>query len=178
MDFTRDGNLLATASSDTTVRLWHAPPLDAVLREPIEVASLPPVETIRLFRLQVMGSAVASMATEGQVHRVDVTAIDGTDWHVQVQRMFDDLQEGTTYTVRFRAKAEATSSLGLFANIAEPDWHSIGLTSKCRCPTTGRPTSTISRRRRLRPMNSVVFNLGKRTGTVWIADVTLAKAAN
>ena len=51
--------------------------------------------------------------SEGNVQRVDVTAVDGTDWHAQLCQVFDDLQEGETYTIRFRAKADAPRRMKL-----------------------------------------------------------------
>ena len=61
-----------------------------------------PLETIRLFTLQLLGTAQGTLTPEGDVQRIDVPAVDGTDWHVQLQQSFDDLEEGATYTVRFR----------------------------------------------------------------------------
>ena len=43
-------------------------------------------------------------------HRIDVTAVDGTAWHAQLLQVFDDLQEGATYTIRFRARADSHRS--------------------------------------------------------------------
>ncbi len=75
----------------------------------------PPLETFRFFTLQVLGTARATMTPEADAHRIDVTAVDGTDWHVQLRHSLDDLDEGATYTVRFRARADVPSSMFLAA---------------------------------------------------------------
>ena len=82
--FSPDGNTLAAGGADGTVRLWQAPPLSAGLREPAEAPSVAPVKTTRLFCVDLRGTAQATLAIEGNVHRVDVTAVDGTYWHVSL----------------------------------------------------------------------------------------------
>jgi WD40 repeat protein len=174
--FTPDGNTLATASSDTTVRLWQAPPLNALSREPADAPSLPPIDTIRLFTLQVLGSTQATLTSEGDIRQIDVTSVDGTDWHVQLIQSFDDLQEGRSYMVRFRAKADPPRSPRLAAHISEPDWHSIGLGENVPLSKDWRAYQYEFRAKELTAGNMVLFNLGERTGTVWIADFTVSKA--
>src|SRR5262249_55929245 len=65
--FSPDGNTLATASADATVRLWQAPPLSPALCEVAQAPSVPPVETIRPFVLDVNGAAQGTLAGEGNV---------------------------------------------------------------------------------------------------------------
>jgi hypothetical protein len=125
----------------------------------------------------VNGTARATAATEGNVHRLDVTAVDGTDWHAQFFQSFDDLWEGTTYTVRFRARADARRNLMLIAQAIEPEWHSIGLFERGPLSHDWRAYQYEFQAKDLATENMIVFNLGERTGTVWIADFTLTRGA-
>jgi hypothetical protein len=172
--FSPNGNLLASASADATVRLWQAPPLAA---EPAEVAALPPVETIRVFCLELRGPAQAKLTSEGNARRVDVTAVDDTAWHAKLVQVFDDLQEGATYTIRFRAKADAPRSIGLYGLIAQLDWHGIGLQKDFSLTEDWQDYECQFQAKDLVALNMIEFQVGQRTGTVWIADFTIAKNA-
>jgi hypothetical protein len=173
--FSPDGNTLATASADATVRLWHAPPLPAVLRQPAEPSAVPPVETIRLLALLCQGTAQATLAREENAYRVDVTVVDDTNWHAQLFTTFDDLQEGATYTVRFRAKADAPRRIQVQAIIAKPDWHGIGLDEPVPLTQEWSVYRSEFQAKDLAVSNLLNLNLGDRTGTVWIDDFTLTR---
>jgi hypothetical protein len=143
--------------------------LDAALAEPVESPTyLPPTDTFRLFSLALDGNAKATLAAEGNAARVDVTAVDGTAWHAQLAQRFDDLQEGATYTVRFRAKADIPRRMKLWGEIAEPDWHCIDLDEEVslteawqtyQCSPTCTPAASTAWR-------SVKLSLRKRSNVV------------
>jgi Tol biopolymer transport system component len=171
--FSPDGTTLASASADATVRLRHAPPLPALLREPADAPSLPPIETIRLFSLEQWGTARATLASEGSAWRVEVTAVDDVIWHAQLCQVFDNLEEGATYTLRFRAKADAPRRLRLWGEIAEPDWHCIGLDEEVPLTKDWQAYQYEFQATNLTAWTKINFRVGDRTGTVWIADVTL-----
>jgi WD40 repeat protein len=132
---------------------------------------------VRPFVLTVQGTAQATLVRDGTVHRVDVAAVDGTHWHVQLGHTFGDLQEGVTYTVRFRAKADAPRQVNLDAQIAGSDDHGIGLNKGVRLTEDWQPYEYEFQAKDLAVGNRIVFNVGERTGTVWIADFTLTKSA-
>jgi len=157
---------------------WRDPPLPDVRPKPAEATSEPPPrEPARLHMLELFGTARATLAAEGNVCRVDVTAVDGTNWHARATQLFEDLQEGATYTVRFRAKADAPRTMDLYGGIDEPDWHSIGLQQEVPLTQEWRDYQYEFRAKDIAAANMIQFIVGQRTGTVWIADFTLTKGA-
>jgi len=146
--------------------------------DPRELAAALAAKEHRLpFALELQGTAQAALSTKGTVHQVDVTAVDGTDWHVQLAQTFGDLQEGATYTIRFRAKADAPRQVQLYARIAEPDWHGIGLNEAVPLTTYWKDFRYKFQAQHLAAGSRIEFNVGQRTGTVWIADFTVTKDA-
>jgi len=186
--------LLAAGFSDGSLALWSIPRIRAQLAEigldwqdpllpakrpgPADATSgPPPFETARLFALELSGTAKATLATEGNVCRVDVTAVDGTEWHARVTKMFDDPEAGATYTVRFRAKADAPRRMVLGGFLDEHDWHAIGLSQDVSLTEEWQNYQYQFQAKDIAAENTIQFILGDRTGTVWIADFSLTKGA-
>src|SRR5262249_4034011 len=136
----------------------------------------PKVQTTRRFTLDVQGTAKATLTHEGSGYRIDVTAVDGTDWHVRLEQQFDDLQEGATYTVRFRAKAGAPRQVSLYGQIAEPEWTGIGLSKVVPLTKDWQPYEYKFQAKKVAARNTITFILGAQTGTVWITDFTVTKS--
>jgi WD40 repeat protein/serine/threonine protein kinase len=185
-------DLLAGGFSDGSVVLWNIPrvrarlaeigldwqdsPSPAARSEPAEAElGLPQVEAARLVALDLYDTAQATLAAEGNVCRVDITSVDGTDWHASLTQVFNDLQEGATYTVRFRAKADAPRSMRLRGQIDEPNWHAIGLKQEVPLTQEWQAYQYEFQAKDLAASNVIEFIVGNRTGTVWIADFNLTK---
>jgi hypothetical protein len=94
-----------------------------------------------------------------------------------MSKCFDDPQDGATYTVRFRAKADAPPRILLYGQIDEADWHDIGLVEDVPLSEAWQDYQYEFQAKDLAAENSIQFHVGNETGTVWIADFTLTKGA-
>ena len=101
--------------------------------------------------------------------RVSITKIDGTGWHVQVHQTGLDLTSGDTYTVSFRAKADAPRLLPVNAGLDQADWHNVGLDATAALTTKWQTFRYTFTAHDAVPQHSrLAFVLGGQTGTVWI----------
>jgi hypothetical protein len=104
--------------------------------------------------------------------------VDSALWHVQLFQVFDDLQDGETYTVRFRANSDAPRRMKLWGEIAEPDLHSIGLDEEVLLTEAWQTYEYVFQAKNLTVWTKINFRLGNQAGTVWIADFGLTKGGN
>jgi hypothetical protein len=148
------------------------------VRQPSEDPRTPaPIETVNLFALVVQGTAQATRTFEGNIHRVDVTAIDGTKYHCQLLQLFDDLQEGETYSVRFRAKTDVAREILLNSSIRQPDYNNTGLRQLVSLSDDWQLYQYDFQAKDLAARNGINFVLGDQIGTFWIADFSVTKTA-
>jgi len=135
-------------------------------REPLQ-------ELFRSLEMELHGTAHAVLTTETKSAQVNVRAVDGTDWHVQLFHLFDDLVDDAWYTVRFRAKADLPMTVLIHGQMHEPDWGNIGLNESVRLTQDWNSFRFAFRAKNLAKVNKVGFSLGQQTGTVWIADFSV-----
>lgn len=110
--------------------------------------------------------------------QVAVSQIDGTDWHVQVHQTGLDFKEGDTYTVSFRAKADAPRTINVNAGLDQADWHNIGLNANAALTTDWKTFHfSFEAHDVVADHGRVAFTLGGQTGTVWISDLQVKPGA-
>ena len=85
------------------------------------------------------------------------------------------IHEGATYSVRFRARADAPRSIRLAASDYDPTSHGIGLDEPVSLTPSWQPYHYEFQAKDLAFQNTIQFILGERTGTVWIADFTVTQ---
>jgi hypothetical protein len=124
---------------------------------------------------QQYGTGRATMSRDGDAIRVAVTRADGKYWHVQFYQVVKTLEEGKTYTLSFRAKANTVCDLPLVAAKNQDDYHPVGLIEHALLTRDWKPFTYNFTVRGSVPGNSrvPVFMVGQKPATVWVSDVVL-----
>lgn len=105
---------------------------------------------------------------------VDVTQVDGVDWHVQSKVTGLAFHDGDGYTVTFRARSDSERQVSVTAMLDAPDWHNIGLQKSADVGTdwrTFRYPFVVSGAGSL--VCRVTFAFGTATGHVDIAGLSV-----
>jgi hypothetical protein len=122
-------------------------------------------------------NGITSDATAPPAH-FHIYTTDGTDWHVQTHINGLDLTEGKTYTVTFRAKADADRAMNVNAGLDEADWHNLGLNQTANLTTDWQSfTFTFDAVDTVPNHGRIDFVFGNQTGDVWISDLQLRAGA-
>jgi hypothetical protein len=117
-----------------------------------------------------------SIAADGDAIVFDVTAVDGTDWHVQAYQIDLDLKDGKEYVLTFKAKASADRSVHCNAMIDQEDWHPIGLDENVDLTKDWKDHKyEFKAENTAAKKNRVGFQLGNEKGKVWVKDMVLTE---
>lgn len=137
---------------------------------------LKPTNKSESWRFEQTDGGKGEMKVEGDAVKFSVKEIDGTDWHVQAVQTDLDLKEGKEYTLKFKAKASVSRSIGVHAMIDQEDWHQIGLGETAflgkeyeNQSFTFTASSVVAKKNRI----SIV--MGTEKGDVWIKEMTLTE---
>ena len=129
--------------------------------------------------IEHQGTSLAAFVPDGAGIKTTISQVDGTDWHVQVHQTGIDLKDGETYTVTFRAKADAARTVAVAAGLDQADWHNIGLGPNAALATDWKPFTYVFTAHDTVPShNRLAFTLGNQAGAVWISDLQIHAGAD
>lgn len=137
---------------------------------------LKPITTPESWRLEQHETATGEMEAGDEEVHFKVTAVDGTNWHVQVFQTDLDLEEGATYTLSYKAKSPDNRGYTIVAMIDEEDYHEIGLHEDLYAANMFREESfTFEATDIVAKKNRIGFVIGDEKGVLIIRDMTLTK---
>lgn len=139
-----------------------------------------PLSDAKNWRLQVGGKARATLKRVGAVDVITTSAVDPVAYHGLFQYFGPALEEGRTYTLRFRAKADAKRALPVYALMAGGDYHGIGLRQVAKLGPQWRTfeyTFLVTDRGDKAAIVCPQFTVGNAVGTTYLSDVSLVRAA-
>ncbi|MGI4788159.1 MAG: carbohydrate binding domain-containing protein [Janthinobacterium lividum] len=138
-----------------------------------------PLRNPDAWALDLAGGTKATLkrAQDGTV-AVTVSVADSTDYHVRLGGTPVSLAEGKVYTVRFRAKADQPRIIKVYAQIDHGDFHGVGLDMPVSLGDQWGSYTFSFKATGVEPkhVSCPQFLLGSRTGTVWLANVSLTLA--
>ena len=158
----------------------------AILPRPAASAPTPavnlvtPLSDAKNWRLQVGGKTRAYLRHEAGADVITTTTIDAVPYHGLLEYFHPALEDGQTYTLRFRAKADAKRALLVYGLMAGGDYHCIGLDRTADLTTewhTFRYTFFVTGRGHGTAIICPQFTVGNALGTTYLSDVSLVRAA-
>lgn len=129
----------------------------------------------KTWTIEHQGTSQATLdpAIGNDIH-ANVTAVDGTDWHVQTSLPGITLVNGDTYTLTFDIKSDKPRVIPVGLRLDEADWHSVGLDSEADSGTEWKTVQLLATVHDAVPNHvRIAFTLGGDTGEVWIRNVVL-----
>ncbi|MBM3852506.1 MAG: hypothetical protein FJ399_05060, partial [Verrucomicrobia bacterium] len=116
-------------------------------------------------------------SASSRVARLDVLQSDGTDWHVSFWSAGRTLANGTSYALRFRARADRERRITVGAQKDRPDWRSYGLSRQVTLGPAWQNFEVLFTATGNAAADArIQFHVGAVAGTVWLDDVSLRTA--
>ncbi len=116
----------------------------------------------------------AASAPEGTAAaRVDVTAVCGETWQIELAQHNRSLVQGTVYDVTFWARSDVTRTLGVSSQQGSAPWTWYGLDATVEVGPQWREYTVSFEANATANDARIQFHLGGSTGTVWLDHVRL-----
>ncbi|MCG9895305.1 MAG: carbohydrate binding domain-containing protein [Fimbriimonadaceae bacterium] len=122
-------------------------------------------------------SDVTYQATPGatsQGFAIEVRSHSGPDWHIQTHMPGLNLQNGRTYTMQFRARADKPVAVNVTSRLDIPDWSDVGLGATVRVTPEWQNFSLSWQAKNAQPNHvRVGFVLGAMRARLEVADLVV-----
>ena len=128
------------------------------------------------WRTETHDAAKAKTTVDDESLKVDITAADGTDWHIQLVYTALNLKDGKEYVLKFKGRAESDRQVPVNAMIDQDDWHQIGLSETADFTKEWKTFEyEFKADQTVASKNRISLILGGDKGAVWIRNVTLTE---
>jgi hypothetical protein len=119
----------------------------------------------------------ASVAGSGSAScKIEVTkAGQGTSWHVALMQRGLATVKGTSYDLSFKARADAPHPVAVILQKGSSDWHGYGLSRSFDATADWQTFTVTFEATDTASDGRLSFNLGTKTGKVWIDDAKLVQ---
>jgi hypothetical protein len=105
--------------------------------------------------------------------RAQVTAVDGTDWHVQISQGALSVTAGQLYRLRFAAKASSPGPFVVLVMQNHDPWQLLGLVEEVNPGTNWQTFEFLFTATAGEANARIGFSLGQKVRTIWIDNVSL-----
>lgn len=135
---------------------------------------LRPTNRAESWRFEQHGKGKGNLSVSGDELVLEVTEVDGTNWHVQAVQASLSLGDRVEYTLRFRARASAPRQITVTASADVAPYHTVGLAQGVDLGVEWKPYEFKFATSRVESGKSrLSFIVGNATGKVFLKDVTL-----
>ena len=102
--------------------------------------------------------------------RLQISQIDGTDWHLQFEQGYLTLQSGHYYTITFLAAADTTRTVNVAVTMFHDPWSNLGLWNNITLTTTWSIYSMGFYATANDTNARLSFSIGQSTATIYLAN--------
>lgn len=134
--------------------------------------------TARLLKLSVQGNGKATATPDLKIFHADIQTAADKVADIQAYRNALPLQEGATYTLKYRAKSSVPRGLGVALKLDQGDFHPLCRVDGISLSTEWQEFTKVFQAKGTEPNHSrLEFDLGGQTGDVWLTDIRLTPGA-
>jgi hypothetical protein len=134
-----------------------------------------PAAELASWHWEQQGKASGGVTIDGDAVKVQVLAVDGVSYHLQLFQQKAVLYNGRTYRVRFKAKADRPYTLKVAAGINHPDYHEMGMAQEVSMTSDWQPYEFTFRAEGADGQRNKIpsFVCAYALGTFWVKDLTV-----